>query len=194
MSCAQSFGPHTSLQPHKNEPWAWNTPFPRDRAHAACARFRALYGNISLCFRLSECSFVLLSVRVSCPQACPSFQYFRLHRGGVKVLLLHKGSMYRPAALCWLPGVGPAGHGDQHTNWSLSCSVSFLCKVKVLSHPGLHCVVLSLQTAISRGNRQSCLTCVPHGWCNDDLRYPPRSCSPPLASELGQRVLLNTPL
>lgn len=173
---------------------AWNSSFPRDSAHAAYAKFRALYGNVFLCFRLSECSFVLLSVCVNCPQACPSFQYFRLHRGGVKVLLFAQGEYVQASCSVLASRSGTCWHGDQHTNWSLSCSVSFLCKVKVLSHPGLDCVVLSLQTTISRGNRQNCLTSVPHGWCNDDLRYPPCSWSPPLASELRQRVLLNTPL
>ena len=37
-------------------------------------------------------------------------QYSRLHRGGVKVLLLgHESSAHRPIALCLLPGT-PASH------------------------------------------------------------------------------------
>lgn len=112
-------------------------------------------GNILPCVILNECSFVLHKNMSTALRHGPSFQYFRLHPGGIRILLLLQE---RGKAHTLFPCVRCQGHQllmrltllelILHCRSSLGAEASF--------HPVLDCVVFSFAALIPSCGRKKC--------------------------------------
>lgn len=106
----------------------------RQRAQTAHTGLIALCGNIFPCFRLRVCSFVLLA------PGMPQLSIFQTPQGRGKSFHCgrreeHVGKL--PCICCW-----------ERLTIRADITMSLLCVSRVLFHPVLHCVVLSLATLI----------------------------------------------
>lgn len=163
----------TPTWPHKNECWAWNPSWPRDKEPT-----ESLF-SLSLCvgilFPASGLMNVPLFYRSMCingPYVCPlhpRFQYVRLYKRGIGILLLqHKWCAYRPTALHQMLGTH-AGHEElmNSTGADLTMSLLYVSKSNVTSSAWLLCYPWQLCYLETAG--RSAWTSIPVGRHCDDL-------------------------
>lgn len=103
----------------------WTLPYQEIKSQTPCMEFTARNEDSFLCLRLKECSSAYMRISVALRYAC-SFVYWRLHRGGIRVLLLCRRCASRPLALSQLPG------DPQALYWSWPYSVSSLCEQNIV--------------------------------------------------------------